>query len=92
LHEHPDIANVAVIGLPDERWGECVTAVVIPKPGADVDPTALERFVSVRLARYKVPRRWIVVDDLPLTASGKVQKHVLREQLEPANERATPAR
>jgi fatty-acyl-CoA synthase len=84
LHEHPDIANVAVIGLPDERWGESVTAVIIPAPGVDVDPAALERFANVRLARYKVPRRWIVVDDLPLTASGKVQKHVLRSTLEGA--------
>ena len=87
LHEHPQVANVAVIGLPDERWGECVTAVITPAPRADVDPPALEQFVGERLARYKVPRRWFVVDDLPLTASGKVQKHVLREQLDPVSER-----
>jgi fatty-acyl-CoA synthase len=86
LNEHPAIANVAVIGLPDERWGECVTAVIIPTPGADVDQPTLVRFAGERLARYKVPRRWIVVDDLPLTASGKVQKHVLRRQLEATNE------
>ena len=86
LHEYPGVGDVAVIGLPDERWGECVTAVIRPAPGADVDPATLERFISERLARYKVPRRWIVVDDLPLTASGKVQKHVLRRQLEETNE------
>jgi fatty-acyl-CoA synthase len=86
LHEHPAVGNVAVIGLPDERWGECVTAVITPAPGADVDQAELERFVGERLARYKVPRRWIVVDDLPLTASGKVQKHVLRRQLEATSE------
>jgi acyl-CoA synthetase (AMP-forming)/AMP-acid ligase II len=87
LHEHPQVANVAVIGLPDERWGECVTAVITPTPGVDLDPATLERFAGERLARYKVPRRWFVVDDLPLTATGKVQKHVLREQLESVDER-----
>jgi fatty-acyl-CoA synthase len=84
LQEHPDIAHVAVIGMPDERWGESVTAVIIPAPGVDVDEAALARFANERLARYKVPRRWIVVDEFPLTASGKVQKHVLRSALEGA--------
>ncbi len=81
LHTHPSVGDVAVIGLPDARWGERVTAVVRPAPGAEVDTDALEAFMRERLARHKVPRVWIVVDDLPRTASGKVQKHVLREQL-----------
>ena len=81
LHTHPTVGDVAVIGLPDERWGERVTAVVRAAPGVEVDTEALEAFARERLARHKVPRRWIVVDDLPRTASGKVQKHVLRGQL-----------
>jgi fatty-acyl-CoA synthase len=78
---HPDVAGVAVLGMPDARWGEMVTAVVRPAPGTPPTPEELEAFARERLAPYKVPKRWVFVDDLPLTASGKVQKFVLREQL-----------
>ncbi|MDY7103719.1 MAG: AMP-binding protein [Actinomycetota bacterium] len=82
LFTHPDVADVAVVGVPDDRWGEEVAAVVRRLPGTEIDETALRSFVRDRLAAYKAPRRWAFVDELPLTPSGKIQKYVLREQLE----------
>jgi fatty-acyl-CoA synthase len=81
LAEHPEVAQVAVVGVPDHRWGEAAVAVVVPGAPGTPDPAALEAFLRDRLAAFKVPRRWVFVDELPRTASGKVQKHVLREQL-----------
>ena len=79
LLAHPAVADVAVVGAPDETWGEEVAAVVLPASGIDVAPQAdqLYEFCRSRLAAYKCPRLWFFVDDLPLTPSGKVQKHRL---------------
>jgi acyl-CoA synthetase (AMP-forming)/AMP-acid ligase II len=82
LAEHPDVAEAAVVGVPDARWGEAAVAVVVPASDRSPDPTALEAFLRDRMAGFKVPRRWALVDELPRTASGKVQKHVLRDRLE----------
>ncbi len=85
LLDHPDVAQVAVVGVPDERWGEAAVAVVVPALSEEEesapDPAALEAFLRERLAAFKVPRRFVFVDELPRTASGKVQKHVVRDQL-----------
>jgi fatty-acyl-CoA synthase len=81
LAEHPDVAQVAVVGVPDDRWGEAAVAVVVPSAPRAPDPAALEAFLRERLAPFKVPRRWVLVDELPRTASGKVQKHLVRERL-----------
>ena len=81
IAEHPLVAEVAVFGVPDDRWGEAVVAVVRASGEAEPDPTALETFTRDRLAPYKVPKRWVFVAELPRTASGKVQKFVLRESL-----------
>jgi len=80
LHAHPDVADVAVIGIPDDEWGERVHAVVQPKAGRDVDPAELEAFVAERLARFKRPRSWDVRAELPRTESGKLLKRVLRAE------------
>jgi len=80
LATHPAVAQAAVLGVPDRRWGEAVVAVVRPVPGAEVDAEALAAHLRLRLAPYKVPKRWEFVDELPLTASGKVQKYVLRDR------------
>jgi fatty-acyl-CoA synthase len=81
LLEHPDVAEAAVVGVADDRWGEAAVAVVVPAAQRSVDPAELEAFLRARLAAFKVPRRWVVRDDLPRTASGKVQKHLVRDQL-----------
>jgi malonyl-CoA/methylmalonyl-CoA synthetase len=73
------VVESAVIGLPHMDFGEGVTAVVVRKPGATLDPAAIQRALEERLAKFKCPKKVIVVDDLPRNAMGKVQKNVLRE-------------
>lgn len=80
LHAHPDVADVAVIGIPDDEWGERVHAVVQPKTGRLLDPGELEAFVAERLARFKRPRSWDVRAELPRTESGKLLKRMLRAE------------
>jgi acyl-CoA synthetase (AMP-forming)/AMP-acid ligase II len=79
LADHPDVADVAVIGVPDARWGEAVKAVVVPREGCDVDADTLIAHTGGRLAGFKRPRSVDFVDELPRNPSGKVLKRVLRE-------------
>jgi fatty-acyl-CoA synthase len=81
LYTHPGIAEVAVLGVPDSDWGEVVAAFVQPRAGHQLDESELEAFARRHLAAYKVPRIWRIVDRFPQTASGKIQKFALREQL-----------
>ncbi|MCW2684553.1 MAG: Fatty-acyl-CoA synthase [Blastococcus sp.] len=78
LVRHPDVDRAAVVGVPDERWGELVVAFVVPAGDRDPDPEALAEFCRNGLSPFKVPRLWRVVDDLPMTASAKVQRAELR--------------
>jgi fatty-acyl-CoA synthase len=80
LYEHPAVYDVAVVGVPDERWGEQVAAFVRLAEGVGATPEELSAHVRGRLAAYKAPRSWVFVDAFPLTGSGKVQKFVLRER------------
>jgi acyl-CoA synthetase (AMP-forming)/AMP-acid ligase II len=80
LFEHEDVADVAVVGIPDDTWGEQVAAFLRPAVGRVPDPERLFAYCRDRLAPHKTPRHWIVVDAFPLTPSGKVQKYVLRER------------
>jgi fatty-acyl-CoA synthase len=82
LFTHPAVAEVAVLGVPDERWGEELAAVVRRAPGHDeVTEQELRAFVRERLSPQKAPRQWAFVEELPLTPSGKIQKFVLRDRL-----------
>jgi len=80
LYTHPDVADVQVVGVPDLRYGEEAAAFVILRDGADVDGEALREFCRGRIAHYKVPRYVTMVDDFPMTVTGKVQKFKLRDQ------------
>ena len=79
LLEHPDIAQVAVVGVPDERMGEVGVAFVVAKPGARPDAGQILRWAWSRLAKFKLSRVELV-DALPVTPSGKVEKYKLRER------------
>lgn len=78
LSTHPAVAAVAVIGVPDERWGECVKAVVIPREGHAIDEAAIINHCRTSLAGYKVPKSVDFVSSFPLVPSGKVSKKDLR--------------
>lgn len=78
LVEHPTIGEVAVIGVPDDRWGECVKAVVVPAPGEEVVEADVIAYCRERLAHFKCPTTVDVVDLLPRNATGKVLKRNLR--------------
>ena len=80
---HPQVREIAVVGEPDERWGEVGRAYVVLEPGATLDADALLAWGGERLARFKLPRHFVPVATLPRTETGKVQKHRLAE-LEPA--------
>jgi len=78
LYQHPAVADCAVIGVPDEYWGEVGRAVVVLRDGAQAAPDALLSFLARRIAKYKVPKSVTFTDALPRTASGKVMKKELR--------------
>ena len=78
LSQHPGVADVAVIGVPDERWGETVVALVVRAAGSAVDSDELVAFARERLAGYKLPRRVEFVAELPRSPAGKVLKRELR--------------
>ena len=78
VSEFPDVAEVAVIGVPDDKWGEVVRAVVVAKSGADIDENKLLDFCAAHLAGYKRPRTIDIVPSLPRNATGKILKRDLR--------------
>jgi fatty-acyl-CoA synthase len=85
LTAHPAVSEAAVVGIRDERWGEVPIAFVTARPGETIDAEALREFARERLAGFKVPKRVEVVDELPKTGTGKIQKFVLREQTRAAS-------
>ncbi len=80
MFAHPEIAQTAVIGVPDQRMGEVGMAWVVPLPGKTLTPEAVIRWCRAKMANYKVPRIVEIVDELPTTALGKVKKFELRER------------
>ncbi len=78
LLHHPCVQEVAVVGLPDEKWGEAPHAFVVTKNGTTITEDELREYTRDRLAHFKVPRRFHFILKLPKTATGKIQKYVLR--------------
>ena len=78
LHAHPAVAEAAVIGLPDPKWGEVGQAVVVLKPGQSVSQADLLTFCAARLARYKLPKTVRFVPTLPKTGANKIDKKQLK--------------
>jgi fatty-acyl-CoA synthase len=81
LADCPDIVESAVIGQEDARWGEVAVAVVVRRPGSNLDEQGVIALFDGRLARYKHPRRVVFAESLPKTALGKVQKAALRGRM-----------
>jgi acyl-CoA synthetase (AMP-forming)/AMP-acid ligase II len=87
VFSHPAVAEVAVIGIPDEKWGELVTALVVPAPGQQVTAEEIVAHCRGRIAGFKLPRRVEFRDAIPRTATGKIQKLKLREAFWAGSER-----
>lgn len=81
LAQAPGVQECVVLGVPDPRWGEVLTAVCVPQPGVRLEAEQLDVWLTARLARYKCPRHYAWTDSLPKTALGKVQRQVLRDSL-----------
>jgi fatty-acyl-CoA synthase len=80
LHRHPDIVEVAVAGLPDAKYGEIVAAWVVPRTGAELSSGSVQAYCKGQITHYKVPEFVTIAGSLPKTVTGKVRKHVLRDQ------------
>jgi acyl-CoA synthetase (AMP-forming)/AMP-acid ligase II len=83
LAAHPAVQDVAVVGLPDAKWGEAVHAVIVLRPGHSADAKAMEDWCRERMAGFKRPRgyRFVAESELPRTATGKIQHRVLRDRM-----------
>jgi len=86
IFQLPQVSEVAVIGIPDPRWGEIPAAVVVLKQGAQLDLETLQRHCRADLAGFKVPKRLVICDALPRNPSGKVLKRTLRETFQQERE------
>jgi len=80
LHHHPKVAEVAVVGLPDPKYGEVIAAWVVPRPGETLTADDVRAFCRGQIAHYKVPHYVEIADALPKTVTGKIRKHVLRDR------------
>jgi fatty-acyl-CoA synthase len=80
LHHHPAVAEVAVVGLPDARFGEVIAAWVVPRAGSTITAEDVRHYCRGQIAHFKVPQYVLVVPQLPRTVTGKVRKHILRQE------------
>jgi long-chain acyl-CoA synthetase len=80
LYTCPEVQEVAVVGVPDREWGEKVAAFIVPKPGETVVPDALKSFLKKRLSGFKVPKLFVVVNELPKSQAGKILKRDVKKQ------------
>jgi len=79
LHTHPKIFDAGIVGVPDEKWGEVGKAFIVLKPGEAMDNGEVFEFLKGKVAKYKIPKYVELIEELPKTASGKIQKFVLKE-------------
>ena len=79
LMAHPDVAEAAVIGVTDEKWGERPLAAVVRKPGASVSAAELREFLQATVPRWQLPERWSFIPEVPKTSVGKFAKTRMRE-------------
>ena len=84
LYQLPEVAEAAIIGVPDERWGETGKAVLVLKPNASLEADAVIAHCLANLAKFKVPQSVVFIDALTRNATGKVLKRVLRDEFVPA--------
>jgi fatty-acyl-CoA synthase len=80
IHEHPAVAEAAVVGVSDPKWGESIEAFVVLRPGIKASEAELLAFVAERLASYKRPKRFVFLDEMPRTNTGKTRKMELRNR------------
>ena len=80
LYQHPDVLDAAVIGVPDEKWGEALLSILVMRESATLESESMIEFLRSKIAGYKIPRRYVQIDALPRNASGKVVKPVLRDR------------
>jgi acyl-CoA synthetase (AMP-forming)/AMP-acid ligase II len=78
IFQHPNVQNVAVVGLPHEHWTEALTAFVISKDNEEILEEEIMQLCKQQLGGYKVPKKVITLKEFPMTSSGKIQKHILR--------------
>jgi long-chain acyl-CoA synthetase len=81
MYAFPELQECAVIGLPDKEWGERVTAFIVPRPGKSFDVEDLKVFLKKHLSAFKVPKKYIIVDEMPKSPAGKILKRELRKQM-----------
>jgi acyl-CoA synthetase (AMP-forming)/AMP-acid ligase II len=92
IEQHPAVREVAVIGVPDEKWGESVRAVVVLRPAASLTEAELIAFSREQIAHYKAPKSVVFVDELPRLQTGKVSKVALRERFKHSVASAKPTK
>jgi fatty-acyl-CoA synthase len=80
LHIHPKIFDVGIVGVPDEKWGEVGKAFIVLKPGETMGSDEVFEFLKGKVAKYKIPKYVEFIEELPMTASGKIQKFILKEK------------
>jgi fatty-acyl-CoA synthase len=80
LFQHPKIQDAAVFGIPDEKYGEAVVAWLKLKDGEVADAEEIRSYCNEQIAYYKVPKHFVIVDEFPMTVTGKIQKFKMREQ------------
>jgi len=80
LYMRPEVEECAVVGFPDKEWGEKVTAFIVPRPGQTVVPNDVKTFLKTKLSPFKVPKEYVVVEDMPKSPAGKILKRELRKK------------